>query len=75
MFTGEQTNISTTELLVEDQQIVIANGATTSLLADGAGIAIGDSASPIGYIRYSNNADDPRWEFSPKIFADELEFK
>ena len=71
---GETTNISTTELLVEDQQIVIANGASTSIIADGAGIAIGDSSSPIGYIRYKNNSGDPRWEFDPKLFADELEF-
>jgi len=71
---GEQTNISTTELLVEDQQIVIADGANTSLLADGAGIALGDSATPIGYMRYSYNANDPRWVFQPKIFADEIEF-
>jgi len=71
---GEQTNISTTELLVEDQQIIIADGANTSLLADGAGIALGDSATPIGYIRYSYNANDPRWVFQPKIFADEIEF-
>ena len=71
---GETTNISTTELLVEDQQIVIANGATTSIIADGAGIAIGDSSSPIGYIRYKNNSGDPRWEVDPKLFADELEF-
>ena len=63
-----------TELLVEDQQIVIANGASTSIIADGAGIAIGDSSSPIGYIRYKNNSGDPRWEFDPKLFADELEF-
>lgn len=71
---GNQTNISTTELLIEDQQIVIADGANTSLLADGAGISLGDSATPIGYIRYSYNAGDPRWTFDPKIFADEIEF-
>jgi len=44
------------------------------LLADGAGIAVGDSATPIGYMRYSYNANDPRWVFEPKIFADEVEF-
>ena len=72
---GEQTNISTTELLVEDQQIVIANGTPTAVLANGAGIAIGDSASPYAYARYANNGvDSARWEFSPKIFAEELEF-
>ena len=73
---GEQTNISTTELLVEDQQIVIANGTPTAVLANGAGIAIGDSASPYAYARYANNGvDSARWEFSPKIYAQSLEFK
>jgi cytoskeletal protein CcmA (bactofilin family) len=73
---GEQTNISTTELLVEDQQIVIANGTPTAVLANGAGIAIGDSASPYAYARYANNGvDSARWEFSPKIYAQSLEFE
>jgi hypothetical protein len=73
---GEQTNISTTELLVEDQQIVIANGTPTAVLANGAGIAIGDSASPYAYARYANNGvDSARWEFSPKIYAQSIEFE
>ena len=73
---GEQTNISTTELLIEDQQIVIANGTPTAVLANGAGIAIGDSASPYAYARYANNGvDSARWEFSPKIFAQSIEFE
>lgn len=73
---GEQTNISTTELLVEDQQIVIANGAPTATSANGAGIAIGDSANPYAFARYANNGvDSARWEFSPKIFAESIEFE
>jgi hypothetical protein len=71
---GETTNISTTELLVEDKQIVIADNTTTSILADGAGIAVGDSATPLAFMRYADNAGDPQWTFEPKIFAEELEF-
>ena len=71
---GETTNISTTELLVEDKQIVIADNVPTSILADGAGISVGDSATPLAFMRYADNAGDPRWTFEPKIFAEELEF-
>jgi len=67
---GETTNISTTELLIEDQQIVIADGTPTNQpqLADGAGIALGDSARPIAWIRYSNDGTNtPSWKFSDGI--------
>ena len=73
---GETTNISTTELLVEDQQIVIASGSPTAVASDGAGIAVGDSASPFAFARYANNGvDSAQWEFSPKIFAESIEFE
>jgi len=72
---GEQTNISTSELLIEDRQIVVANGTPSSLLANGAGIAVGDSATPFGTFRYIDNGiDDPRWEAAPKIYAEFVEF-
>lgn len=67
---GQSTNISTTELLIEDKQIVIADGTPVNQpeLASGAGIALGDSANPIGWIRYINNGvDSASWTFSDGI--------
>jgi len=72
---GDTTNISTTELKVEDKRIVIADGATSSTIANGAGIAVGDSVSPYATITYvDNGTDSARWEFEPKIYAPEIEF-
>jgi len=73
---GETTNISTTELLVEDKQIIIADGTPSAVLADGSGIAVGDSDSPYAFMKYENNGvDSAQWRFSPKIFSETLEFE
>lgn len=72
---GETTNINTTELVITDKRIVIADGAPTDVLASGAGIAVGDSAEPYGTITYKYDGVNPeRWEFDPKIYAPQIEF-
>lgn len=73
---GDQTNISTTELVIEDKQIVIADNAPSGVIANGAGIAVGDSANPIAFARYENNGvDSAQWRFEPRIFAESIEFE
>lgn len=58
---GETTNLSTTQLLIEDQQIVIADNTpyNSPELANGAGFALGDSALAIAYMRYENDPANP----------------
>lgn len=73
---GTTTNISTTELLIEDKQIVIADNVpfNTPTLANGAGIAIGDSAYPIATLRYLNDGvDSAVWSFNPGIQAKSID--
>jgi hypothetical protein len=78
---GETTSIETTELLIEDKRIVIANGVPNAVSANQSGIAVGDSSSPIASITYVNNGVDSEcWEFNPgicapKLVVDELRFE
>jgi len=85
---GETTNLSTTQLLIEDKQIVIGDNTpyNSPSLADGAGIALGDSAFPIAFMRYKNDPTNPVsrdsacWDFypgicTPKINVPILEFE
>ena len=59
---GDTTTLNTENLIVEDAKIVIADNATTSLAADGAGIYIGDDTSPVQSISYSNTGT--KWVLS-----------
>ena len=70
---GISTTINTSILTVDDKQIVIAEGSPDSATTSGAGIALANSDSPIGYITYNYNSGDARWEFFPKIFAESIE--
>lgn len=72
---GTTTTINSTELTIDDKRIIIAQGTPDSATANNAGIAVGDSASPIAYMNYNYNSGDARWEFKPKLFAEELEFQ
>jgi len=78
---GETTNLSTTQLLIEDKQIVIGDNTpyNSPEFAHNAGIALGDSAFPIAFMRYKNDPispvsrDSAYWEFYPGIKASRLE--
>lgn len=70
---GTTTTINSTILTVDDKQIIIAEGSPDSATTSGAGIALANSDSPIGYITYNYNSGDARWEFFPKIFAESVE--
>jgi len=70
---GISTTINTSILTIDDKQIVIAEGSPDSATTSGAGIALANSDSPIGYITYNYNSGDARWEFFPKIFAESIE--
>lgn len=78
---GETTNLSTTQLLIEDKQIVIGDNTpyNTPQLGNGAGIALGDSALAIAYMRYLNDPANPvsrdsaYWEIYPGIKTPKLE--
>lgn len=59
---GDTTTLNTTNLVVEDAKIIIADNATTSAAADGAGIYIGDDASPVQSISYSDTGT--KWVLS-----------
>lgn len=72
---GTTTTINSNTLTVDDKRIVIADGAPDGITANNAGIAVGDSASPIAYMNYNYNNGDPRWEFEPKIYAQNIEFE
>lgn len=72
---GTTTTINSNTLTVDDKRIVIADGAPDGIIANNAGIAVGDSASPIAYMNYNYNNGDPRWEFEPKIYAQNIEFE
>lgn len=58
---GETTNISSTQLVIEDKQIVIGDNTpyNSPELANGAGFALGDSALAIAYMRYENDPTNP----------------
>jgi len=72
---GDTTSINTTELVISDKRIVIADGAPSDVLASGAGIAVGDSSEPYGTITYKNDGVNPeRWEFDPVIYTPEVQF-
>lgn len=78
---GDTTNLSTTQLLIEDKQVVIADNTPYNIpqLANDAGIALGDSAFPIAYMRYKNDPlnpvsrDSAYWEFYPGIRVPKIE--
>jgi hypothetical protein len=80
---GQLTNVSSSQLVIEDKQIVIADGTPFSQpqLADGAGFSVGDSAYSISSINYRNNGvDSACWTFSdgicaPSIKVPELKFE
>ena len=67
---GDLTNISTTNLIIEDKTIVIADGAGSSgVLTNGAGIFVGDSenGNPEAFLKYNYYSEDSaEWEFSPR---------
>ena len=67
--TGETTQISTTELLIQDKRIIVGRGSPNSEVASGAGIAVGDSATPIATITYTVEGDSSFWQFDPGIRA------
>ena len=67
--TGETTQLSTTELTIEDKRIIIGKGSPNSETANGAGIAVGDSATPIATITYTVEGDSSFWQFNPGIRA------
>lgn len=77
---GNLTSLETSELLIEDKRIIIGRGVPNETLADGSGIAIGDSNTPIATITYVNNGvDSAAWVFDPAIRAtkgrfDQLQF-
>ena len=47
---GTTTTINSTTLTVDDKNIVLASGATTSLAADGAGITIDGASATLTYV-------------------------
>jgi len=47
---GTTTTINSTTLTVDDKNIVLASGATTSLAADGAGITIDGASASLTYV-------------------------
>ena len=59
---GDTTTLNTTNLVVEDAKIIIADNATTSAAADGAGIYIGDDTSPVESISYAHTGT--KWVLS-----------
>jgi hypothetical protein len=59
---GDTTTLNTSNLIVEDAKIVIADNATTSSAADGAGIYIGDDTSPVESISYAHTGT--KWVLS-----------
>lgn len=59
---GDTTTLNTTNLVVEDAKIIIADNATTSAAADGAGIYIGDDTSPVQSISYADTGT--KWVLS-----------
>jgi len=72
---GTQTIINSTILTVDDKRIVIADGVLDSASANNSGIGVGDSTNEIAYINYKYNSGDARWEFRPKIYAQNVEFE
>jgi len=61
---GTTTTLNTNTLEVEDKNIVIAKGVTTSAAADGAGITVGDGAG-IATFNYQNSTT--RWVASTGV--------
>lgn len=61
---GTTTTLNTSTLEVEDKNIVIAKGVTTSAGADGAGITIGDGA---GVATFNYQHSSTRWVSSAGI--------
>lgn len=71
---GTTTTINSTEVTIADKRLVIADGALDSAMADGAGIAVGDSDNELAFMTYRYNGGDAFWEFKPRISAPEFEF-
>jgi len=65
---GNTTTLSSTELVVEDKNIVIANGAADADAADSAGITV-DGAN--AHIYYS--ASDNKWNFDRDVKAPNID--
>jgi len=61
---GTTTTINSTELSVDDKNIVIAQGVTNSSAADGAGITI-DTISES--LLYKHNSDNSHWSLSNNL--------
>jgi hypothetical protein len=62
---GTQTTINSTELTVDDKNIIIAQGAVDSISADGAGITVDGATASMNWYSASGN-----WTFSHPIDAD-----
>jgi hypothetical protein len=59
---GDTTTLNTSNLIVEDKKVVIADGVTTSAGADTSGIYIGSDTSPVESITYSDTGT--KWVLS-----------
>ena len=62
---GNTTYINVSELIVDDLDIVIANGATTNSQANGAGIIVG--AGNIANIIYRSQPGNDHWSIYPGL--------
>lgn len=69
---GTTTTINSTEVTIADKRLVIADGTLDSAMADGAGIAVGDSDNELAFMTYRYNGGDAFWEFKPGIVAPDL---
>jgi hypothetical protein len=62
---GNSTFFNTETVTVEDKNIVLGNGATTTLLLDGGGITVGNSTVANAQITYNNTYNG--WVFNKNV--------